>query len=55
VRTLAVVLLAALFGIALGAGATAAIVKTNAPDKSVEATFKANDVKERDIVPYGQR
>jgi hypothetical protein len=55
VRTLAAILLAALFGIALGAGATAAIVQTNAPDKSVEATFKSKNIKERDIVPYGQR
>ena len=56
-RTMAAILLAALFGVALATGATVAIVQTNAPDKQVEATFKnKQDIKEqRDVVPYGER
>lgn len=56
-RTIAGILLSALLGVGLAAGATAAIVQTNAPDKTVEATFKGKnkDAKQRDVVPYGQR
>lgn len=56
-RTIAGILLSAVLGTGLAAGATAAIVRTNAPDKEVEATFKgkAKDAKQRDVVPYGQR
>lgn len=54
-RAIAGVLLSALFGVGLGVGATVAIVSTNAPDKTVEATFNSKNVKERDVVPYGQR
>jgi hypothetical protein len=57
VRTIAGIALSALLGIGLAAGATAAIVQTNAPDNAVEATFnsKTKDSKQRDVVPYGQR
>jgi hypothetical protein len=55
VRIIAGILLSALLGVALAVGATAAIVQTNAPDKAVEATFNSKNVKQRDVVPYGQR
>ncbi len=54
-RAIAGVLLSALLGIGLGVGATFAIVSTNAPDKTVEATFNSKNAKERYVVPYGQR
>ncbi|GAA0955457.1 hypothetical protein [Virgisporangium aurantiacum] len=55
-RMVAAILISAVLGIGLAAGATAAIVTTNAPDKDVEATFKGEtNVKQRDVVPYGQR
>jgi hypothetical protein len=51
------ILISAVLGIGLAAGATAAIVTNNAPDKKVEAQFKgsAKNAKQRDVVPYGQR
>ena len=52
---IASILLSALLGVALGVGATVAIVSSNAPDKSVEATFNSKTAKDRDVVPYGQR
>jgi hypothetical protein len=55
VYAIAGILLSALLGVALGVGATVAIVSNNAPDKKVEATFNSKTVKERDVVPYGQR
>lgn len=56
-RMVAAILISAALGIGLAAGATAAIVTTNSPDKEVEATFKGEtkNVKQRDVVPYGQR
>lgn len=54
-RAIAGILLSAVLGIGLAVGATVAIVQTNAPDKTVEATFNSKNVKERDVVPYGQR
>jgi hypothetical protein len=57
VRLVAAILLSAVIGIGLAAGATAAIVTNNAPDKKIEAEFKgeSKDSKQRDVVPYGQR
>jgi hypothetical protein len=57
VGMVAAILFSAVLGIGLAAGATAAIVTNNAPDKKIEAEFKgeAKNVKQRDVVPYGQR
>jgi hypothetical protein len=57
VRIVAAILISAVVGIGLAAGATAAIVMNNAPDKKVEAEFKgeSKNAKQRDVVPYGQR
>jgi hypothetical protein len=57
VRMVAAILISAVLGIGLAAGATAAIVTNNAPDKEVEATFKGEtkNAKQRDVIPYGQR
>lgn len=56
-RMVAAILISAVLGVGLAAAATAAIVTTNSPDKEVEATFKGEtkNVKQRDVVPYGQR
>jgi hypothetical protein len=56
VRAIAGIVIAAVVGVALGVGATVAIVQANAPDKSVEATFKNKNFEERrKVVEYGQR
>ncbi len=54
-RTIAGIVISALVGVALGIGATVAIVQANEPDRTVEATFKNKDFKQRTVVEYGQR
>jgi hypothetical protein len=56
VRILLGIVVAVLVGLGLSAAATAVIVETNAPDKSVETNVEGTGIKEpRQVVQYGQR